>query len=112
MGSYAPDSSGLLAPIQPWLDDSDVSKILLNKPGEIYVEKCGKLKKYQVPEFDQRSVMRLFQLIANENAQEISEKNHYFRRVYKMVHAFKLYCHRPLNITPYRFDEKSSVISP
>ena len=74
MGSYAPDSSGLLAPIQAWLDDSEVSEILLNKPGEIYVEKCGKLQKYEVPEFDQRSVMRLLQLIANENAQEISEK--------------------------------------
>ena len=74
MGHYAPDSNGLLAPIQPWLDDSEVSEILLNQPGEIYVEKCGKLQKYNVPEFDQRSVMRLFQLIANENSQEINEK--------------------------------------
>ncbi|MFM2322050.1 MAG: Legionella vir-like protein LvhB11 [Pseudomonadota bacterium] len=74
MGSYAPDSSGLLAPIQPWLDDSDVSEILMNQPGEIYVEKLGKLRKYNVPELDQRSVMRLFQLIANENSQEINEK--------------------------------------
>ena len=74
MGQYAPDSKGLLAPIQPWLEDSEVSEILLNQPGEIYVEKCGRLQKYKVPEFDQRSVMRLFQLIANENAQEINEK--------------------------------------
>ncbi|KAF5279908.1 hypothetical protein FQR65_LT15143 [Abscondita terminalis] len=74
MGCYAPDSIGLLAPIQAWLEDSEISEILMNQPGEIYVEKYGKLQKYNVPEFDQRSVMRLFQLIANENAQEISEK--------------------------------------
>ena len=74
MGHYAPDSNGLLAPIQSWLDDSEVSEILMNRPGEIYVEKYGKLQKYKVHEFDQRSVMRLFQLIANENAQEINEK--------------------------------------
>jgi len=49
MGHYAPDSSGLLAPIQHWLADSEVSEILMNQPGEIYVEKYGKLQKLKSP---------------------------------------------------------------
>lgn len=44
MGCYAPDSIGLLAPIQTWLEDNEVSEILMNQPGEIYVEKYGKLQ--------------------------------------------------------------------
>lgn len=74
MSQYAPDSSGLLKPLKPWLEDNEVSEVLLNKPGEAYIEKKGILKRVDVPQFDQRTVMRLFQLIANENSQEISEK--------------------------------------
>lgn len=44
MGHFAPDSNGLLAPIQPWLEDSEVSEILMNQPGEIYVENMENYK--------------------------------------------------------------------
>ncbi len=71
---YAPHSEGLLAPLESWLQDKAVSEILMNKPGEIYVEKEGNLKRFAVPELNERAVMMLFQLIANENRQEISEK--------------------------------------
>ena len=74
MGNFAPSSEGLLAPIAPWLEDKAVSEILLNKPGEIYVEKAGELQRFDVPEFNERAISMLFQLIANENKQTISEK--------------------------------------
>ena len=74
MGNFAPSSEGLLAPIAPWLEDKAVSEILLNKPGEIYVEKAGELQRFDVPAFNERAISMLFQLIANENKQAISEK--------------------------------------
>lgn len=74
MTNYAPNSTGLLEPLKRWLMDREISEILLNKPGEIYIEKRGVLQRVDVPAFNQRTVMRLFQLIANENCQEISEK--------------------------------------
>jgi type IV secretion system protein VirB11 len=69
---YAPGSVGLLAPIEPWLNDDLVSEILLNKPGEVWVEKEGRLQQFAVPELNHAHIGRLFQLIANENSQKIS----------------------------------------
>lgn len=74
MGNFAPSSMGLLEPLNQWLQDALVSEILLNKPGEVYVEKAGILKRFEVPALNERAVMMLFQLIANENRQEISDK--------------------------------------
>lgn len=74
MRGFAPSSVGLLEPLRPWLQDATVSEILLNRPGEVYVEKAGKLHRFDVPSFNERTVHTLFQLIANENAQELSAK--------------------------------------
>lgn len=74
MGNFAPSATGLLTPLNPWLQDTRVSEILLNRPGEVYVEKEGDLKRFEVPELNERTVKTLFQLIANENAQELSDK--------------------------------------
>ena len=43
MSLYAPGSVGLLAPLQVFLDDSQVSEILINQPCEVWIEKEGKL---------------------------------------------------------------------
>ncbi len=72
--TYKPSSEGLLAPIQKWLDDPDVSEILLNKPQEVFVEKSHRMIRYAIPKFDTITLNRLFQLIANENQQELSAK--------------------------------------
>jgi len=74
MSHFAPESTGLLAPLKRWLDDGEVSEILINKPGEIYVEKNGALTQFEVKEFNSQAIQRLFQLIANENNQELHEK--------------------------------------
>ncbi len=73
-GQFAPHAKGLLAPLAPWLEDSQVAEILMNRPGEVYIEKEGTLTQVSVPAFDERTVYRLFQLIANENAQVLNEK--------------------------------------
>lgn len=69
---YAPHAKGLLAPLTPWLSDARVSEVILNKPKEIYVEKDGLLRRYAVPEFDEFTLNLLFQLVANENNQELT----------------------------------------
>ncbi len=74
MGEFAPHSDGLLAPLTPWLQDAEVSEILLNQPGEVYVEKQGGMTRFAVPALNERTLRRLFQLIANENRQTLSEQ--------------------------------------
>ena len=69
---YAPASDGLLAPIKTWLQDKDISEIMLNRPGEIYIEKKGKMSQHAVPAYNERMLTNLFQLIANENKQALS----------------------------------------
>lgn len=64
----------LLLPLQPWLADPTVSEILLNHPGEIWVERQGLLQQYAVPVLDTVYLERLFRLIANENHQVISRQ--------------------------------------
>jgi len=75
MSQYAPGANGLLKPIEKWLDDPQISEILLNRPKEIWIEKEGFLSVHAVPEFTESHIGRLFQLIANENSQKISREN-------------------------------------
>jgi len=74
MPNYAPNSTGLLAPIQHFLDDNEISEIIVNRPCQVYIEKYGQLKVHDVPKFNERTLYSLFQLIANENNQDLSEK--------------------------------------
>ena len=74
MTHYAPTSDGLLAPLLPWLNDDSISEILINQPGEVYVEQHGHCQRHEVPPYNERTLRRLCQLIANENQQTISEK--------------------------------------
>lgn len=70
--TYAPNAVGLLAPLRPWLEDAQVSEILINQPGEVFIERNGQLRAYPVAAYDERRLLMLFQLIANENQQELS----------------------------------------
>lgn len=72
MTHYSPGSSGLLKPLESCLSDPEVSEILLNQPQEIWIEKQGRLVSHSVPEFTESHLFRLFQLIANENQQQLS----------------------------------------
>ncbi|MBB71491.1 MAG: P-type DNA transfer ATPase VirB11 [Legionellales bacterium] len=69
----APNSQGLLAPLSHWLRDSEVSEIMLNCPGEIIIEKQGRMQTIEVPVMTAERCRNLFQLIANENQQVIGD---------------------------------------
>jgi type IV secretion system protein VirB11 len=60
-------SEQLLTPLRPWLDDPGVTEIMMNKPGEVYIEKGGCIFRHTLLGFHVLHVMRALQLIANEN---------------------------------------------
>jgi type IV secretion system protein VirB11 len=70
---FAPGVAGLLAPLQDFLDDIDVSEILINRPREVFVERAGKMLRFDLPVLTSQYLRRLFILIANENKQTLSE---------------------------------------
>lgn len=59
----------LLNPIKPFLDNSNVSEILINKPGEVWIEEFGKLTPHNIEEMDLGLMRKLFRLVSNENKQ-------------------------------------------
>ena len=72
---FAPGVAGLLSPLQDFLDDSQVSEILINRPKEAFVERCGKMLRFDLPVLTSQYLRRLFMLIANENKQTLSESS-------------------------------------
>lgn len=74
MSLYTPGSTGLLSPINTFLADPGVSEILINKPQEVWVEKDGRLQFHQIEALNEPHLLRLFQLIANENKQRLSRE--------------------------------------
>jgi len=73
--SSLPGSMELLQPIKNFLQDPEISEIILNKPQEIWIEKSGVLiqESIFIEAFTEIYLHRLFQLIANENQQKISK---------------------------------------
>lgn len=71
---YAPGSEGLLSPLLPWLSDNEVSEILINQPGEVFIEKRGVMTRFDVPALNRTHLRHLFTFIANENKQNLDEK--------------------------------------
>lgn len=72
---YSSGSVGLLAPLQDFLDDEQISEILINKPQEVFIERQGALLRFDIPVLTTQYLRRLFTLIANENKQCLSESS-------------------------------------
>lgn len=72
MVEFSPGSIGLLNPIQQWLDDNEVTEILINQPREVWIEKRGQMSCFKVDKLTEKNLLRLFQLIANENQQTLN----------------------------------------
>lgn len=61
-----------LKPVFPWLDQEGVSELSINKPGEVWIEKGGDMRRVSVPELDSEHLLALGRLIAEWTRQEIS----------------------------------------
>lgn len=66
-----------LAPFAPWLGDPAVTEILVNRPGEVWIERIGapQMECHSVPEVDLSLLQRLASQIARGNHQGISREN-------------------------------------
>ncbi len=70
---FAPGVAGLLSPLQDFLDDDQVSEILINRPQEAFVERKSGMLRFDLPVLTSQYLRRLFMLIANENKQTLSD---------------------------------------
>ena len=65
-----------LRPLQPWLERADVTDIMVNRPGEIWVESLGRpAERRQVPELSEQVLGRLAAQIAAANHQAINREH-------------------------------------
>ncbi len=63
-----------LAPFAPWLDRQDVTDILVNKPGEIWIDGQKGFERIDAPEVTDTMLQRLSQQIAAHSAQGVSRE--------------------------------------
>lgn len=65
-----------LEPLRPWLDAEDVTEILVNRPGEIWIERAGAsaMERHDVPELDNSQLSRLSHQIARSSFQGINRE--------------------------------------
>lgn len=65
-----------LAPFAEWLDAGDVTEILVNRPGEVWVERIGapQMALYDAPSIDAQLLERLAHQIARINHQGVSRE--------------------------------------
>jgi type IV secretion system protein VirB11 len=65
-----------LAPFRAWLDREDVSEILVNRPGEVWIEAAGApaMQRIEVPGLDEVHLRRLAEQIARTSHQGINRE--------------------------------------
>jgi type IV secretion system protein VirB11 len=65
-----------LAPFAEWLDAGDVTEILVNRPGEVWVERIGaaQMELYDAPAIDAQLLERLAHQIARINHQGVNRE--------------------------------------
>lgn len=70
---YHKGSEGLLSLLSPWLVDGEVSEIMANRPGEIWVERQGKMSCHQILQLTENHMRWLLQLIAHEQGRVFNQ---------------------------------------
>ncbi|MFT4025552.1 MAG: P-type DNA transfer ATPase VirB11 [Novosphingobium sp.] len=68
--------SAYLEPFRPFLERADVSEILVNRPGEVWVETAGQpvMEQHDIAEIDDRLLKRLAEQVARVTCQGISRE--------------------------------------
>lgn len=66
-----------LAPLRPWLDRPTVTEILVNRPGELWVEDAAHpgMQRIDLPEIDDRLLQRLAEQVARVSHQGINREH-------------------------------------
>ncbi|HOY79093.1 MAG TPA: P-type DNA transfer ATPase VirB11 [Hyphomonadaceae bacterium] len=63
-----------LAPFAPWLDRADVTDILVNKPGEVWIDGAHGFEHHAAPDVTETMMLRLAQQIAAHTSQGVSRE--------------------------------------
>jgi type IV secretion system protein VirB11 len=66
-----------LTPFAPWMEADDVTEIIVNRPGQVWVERAGgaQMERHEAPEIDATLLGRLAQQIARVNHQGVSREH-------------------------------------
>lgn len=75
LGQQLVDEMIGIGPIQPLLEDPEVSDILVNGPETVYVERQGKLEKTDIRFRDAKHVLNVAQRIVNAIGRRVDESN-------------------------------------
>lgn len=68
--------NSFIAPLRPWLARADVSDILVNRPGEVWVETLGgAMERLEAPELTEQTLTRLARQIAGASHQGVSREH-------------------------------------
>ncbi len=62
-----------LLPIQPWLDDPDITEICVNRPNEVFCERKGKWERHEVVELTGRHLLSLATATAKFMSNDVSD---------------------------------------
>lgn len=66
-----------LAPFRPWLDREDVTEIIVNRPGELWIEEAGQphMQRIDLPGIDDELLARLAEQVARISHQGINREH-------------------------------------
>ena len=78
-----------LAPFREWLERDTVTEILVNRPGEVWVEDAalGRMHKVERPEIDDRLIQRLAEQVARVSHQGINRNIRSSAQLYRTERA-------------------------
>lgn len=60
--------------LREWLEDEAVTELLVNRPGEVWVERLGQMARYDAPAVDDRLLQRLAEQVARITNQGITRE--------------------------------------
>jgi len=64
-----------LGPLEPYMQDPDVTDILVNGPFEVYVERCGRLQATNTVFADEEHLLQIIQRVVSRVGRRIDEQN-------------------------------------
>ncbi|TNE64396.1 MAG: P-type DNA transfer ATPase VirB11 [Alphaproteobacteria bacterium] len=69
--------NSFLLPFRPWLDRPDVSELIVNRPGEVWIELQGApaMERHDAPDIDDLLISRLATQVARQSRQAINSES-------------------------------------
>ena len=73
-GGLDPFLDAYLEPFRAWLAEADVTELLVNRPGEVWIEQRGQMTRHEAPTVDDALLQRLAEQVARISHQGISRE--------------------------------------